>query len=102
MNKFKKSQVLVLSLLTILLIIAPLLSSSLRPTYIYFIINLHIIAHGAGAGVLSFFANPSSDHNIHKKNTKTLFGKRVRIRFRQFRLICQFESPSEKLFFLSK
>ena len=72
MNKFKKSQVLVLSLLTILLIIAPLLSSSLRPTYIYFITNLLMIALGAETGVLSFFSKPSLDHNIDKKNTNSL------------------------------
>ena len=71
-NKFKKSQVLVLSLLTILFIIAPLLSSSLRPTYIYFITNLLMIALGAETGVLSFFSKPSLDHNIDKKNTNSL------------------------------
>ena len=67
-NKFKKSQVLMLSLLGILLIIAPLLSSSLRPTYLYFITNLLIIGLGAEAGLLSLiFSKPSEDNKI--KNT---------------------------------
>ncbi|XP_048318787.1 uncharacterized protein LOC125418674 [Ziziphus jujuba] len=67
MNRpFKKSQILMLSLLAILLVIAPLLSSSLRPTYLYFIINFLIIALGAEAGLLSFFSKPYSDD---KKNT---------------------------------
>lgn len=65
MNKLKKSQILMLSLLAILLTIAPLLSSSSRPAYIYFITNFLIIALGAEAGLLSFFSKPSDD----KKNT---------------------------------
>ena len=65
MNKFRKSQVLMLFLLAVLLIITPLLSSSLRPTYLYFIINILIIALGAEAGLLSSFSKPSED----KKHT---------------------------------
>ncbi|OMP04365.1 hypothetical protein COLO4_09703 [Corchorus olitorius] len=59
MNKFKKSQILILSLVAALLFIAPLLSSSLRPTYLYFVLNLLIIALGAEAGLLSVFSRPS-------------------------------------------
>ncbi|KAL1185046.1 hypothetical protein V6Z11_A01G088300 [Gossypium hirsutum] len=51
MNKFKKSQILTLSTVAALLFIAPLLSSSLRPTYLYFILNLLIISLGAEAGL---------------------------------------------------
>lgn len=58
--KGKKSQILKLSLIAALLFITPLLSSSLRTTYLYFIINLLIIALGAEAGLLSFFSNPPS------------------------------------------
>ncbi|KAK7860408.1 hypothetical protein CFP56_039784 [Quercus suber] len=61
MNKFKRSQVVMLFLLAVLLIITPLLSSSLRPTYLYFIINILIIALGAEAGLLSSFSKPSED-----------------------------------------
>ncbi|PON41189.1 hypothetical protein PanWU01x14_291670 [Parasponia andersonii] len=70
-NKFTKSQVLILSLLAVLLIIAPLLSSSLRPTYLYLITNLLILALGAEAGLLSLvFSKPSSeDNNDKSKNT---------------------------------
>ena len=50
-----------LFLLAVLLIITPLLSSSLRPTYLYFIINILIIALGAEAGLLSSFSKPSED-----------------------------------------
>ncbi|KAK6230218.1 hypothetical protein QUC31_001736 [Theobroma cacao] len=59
MNKFKKSQVLILSLVAALLFMAPLLSSSLRPTYLYFVLNLLIIALGAEAGLLSVFSRPA-------------------------------------------
>ncbi|KAG2682349.1 hypothetical protein I3760_11G187200 [Carya illinoinensis] len=63
MSKFKKSQILMLTLLAVLLIITPLFSSSLRPTYRYFvIINILIIAVGAEAGVLSSsLFKPSED-----------------------------------------
>ncbi|KAK6934493.1 Protein of unknown function DUF761, plant [Dillenia turbinata] len=58
MDKAKKPQLLKLSLIAILIFITPLLSHSLRPTYLYFIINLLIIALGAEAGLLSFSKPP--------------------------------------------
>ncbi|KAK7305153.1 hypothetical protein VNO77_43053 [Canavalia gladiata] len=61
MNKFKTSQVLVLLVLLVLLVITPSLPSSLRPTYLYFIINFLIITLGAEAGLLSVFARPLED-----------------------------------------
>ncbi|KAJ4725147.1 DUF4408 domain protein [Melia azedarach] len=61
MNKLKKSQILMLSLLAALVIITPLLSSSVRPTYLYFVINLLVIALGAEAGLLSAFSKPPED-----------------------------------------
>ena len=51
-----KSQIVKLSLIAALLFITPLLSSSLRTTYLYFIINLLIIGLGAEAGLFSFFS----------------------------------------------
>lgn len=52
-----------LSLLASLLIITPFLSSPLRPTYLYFVINILIIALGAEAGLLSSaFSKPPEDH----------------------------------------
>lgn len=47
--------------LAALLIITPLLSTSLRFKYLYFIVNILIIALGAEAGLLSFFLQ--SQHN---------------------------------------
>lgn len=61
---FKKSQILMLSLLASMLIITPLLSSSLRPTYLYFVFNILIIALGAEAGLLS--SGPSKPPEDHK------------------------------------
>ncbi|CAJ1964067.1 unnamed protein product [Sphenostylis stenocarpa] len=61
MNKFKKSQVLVLLVLVVLLVITPSLPSSLRPTYLYFIINFLIMALCAEAGLLSVFSRPLED-----------------------------------------
>ncbi|XVF77381.1 hypothetical protein PTKIN_Ptkin14bG0038500 [Pterospermum kingtungense] len=57
-NKFKNSQILILFVVAALLVIAPLLSSSSRPTYLYFVLNLLIVALGAEAGLLSVFARP--------------------------------------------
>ncbi|KAI9185067.1 hypothetical protein LWI28_003839 [Acer negundo] len=60
-NKFNKSQLLLLSLVAALLFITPLLSSSLRPTYLYFIINLLIITLSAEAGLFSVFSKPPEE-----------------------------------------
>lgn len=51
--------------IALLLIITPLLSASLRLKYLYFIVNILIIAVGAEAGLLSFFLHnkPSSPHD---------------------------------------
>jgi hypothetical protein len=65
MAKFKKSQILFLSLLAVLLSITPLLSSSVRTTYLYFVINILIIALGAEAGLLSCFPKPAEDNKKH-------------------------------------
>ncbi|KAG8658239.1 uncharacterized protein LOC110611635 [Manihot esculenta] len=65
MTKFNKSQIVMLSLLAALLFVTPLLSSSLRPKYLYFIINLLIIALGAEAGLLSaVFSKPFDDKKL--------------------------------------
>ncbi|XP_047169556.1 uncharacterized protein LOC124838082 [Vigna umbellata] len=61
MNKFKKSQVLVLCVLVVLLVITPYLPSSLRSTYLYFIINFLIMSLCAEAGLLSVFPRPLED-----------------------------------------
>lgn len=57
MDKLMKKSHQSLKLLPIaaLLIITPLLSTSLRFKYLYFIVNILIIAVGAEAGLLSFF-----------------------------------------------
>ncbi|KAI3466270.1 hypothetical protein Pfo_022933 [Paulownia fortunei] len=55
MDMLKKSQSLKLLPIAALLIITPLLSTSLRSKYLYFIVNILIIAVGAEAGLLSFF-----------------------------------------------
>ncbi|KAF7815851.1 DUF4408 domain protein [Senna tora] len=59
MNKFNKSQLLVLLVIILLLIITPFLPSSLKPTFLYFIFNLLIITLGAEAGLLSAFPRPN-------------------------------------------
>lgn len=56
MDKFKKwAQILKLFPIAALLIITPLLATSLRSTYLYFIVNILIIVVGAEAGLFSFF-----------------------------------------------
>ncbi|XP_058763847.1 uncharacterized protein LOC131637282 [Vicia villosa] len=65
MNKVDKSQVKVLSFLAFLLVITHFLPSSLRPTYLYLIFNILIIALAAQAGLLSAFSEPSQDTKHH-------------------------------------
>jgi len=61
MNKFKKSQVLILFVLLLFLAFLPLLPSSLKSTYLYFISNFIIIVLGAEAGLFSLFYKPLED-----------------------------------------
>ncbi|KAI4307974.1 hypothetical protein L6164_031097 [Bauhinia variegata] len=56
MNKPNKSQLLQLLVLVFLLIMTPLLPSSLKSPYLYFIINYLIIALGADAGLFPVFS----------------------------------------------
>ncbi|KAJ6893934.1 hypothetical protein NC652_027882 [Populus alba x Populus x berolinensis] len=66
MSKLKRSQILMLSILAALLFVTPLISSSLRPKYLYFIINLLIIALGAEAGLISAaFSKPVEEYKKH-------------------------------------
>ncbi|CAI9088377.1 OLC1v1022686C1 [Oldenlandia corymbosa var. corymbosa] len=71
MDKFKFFQILKLSVMVILLCITPFLSASLRPPYIYFIVNLLIIALGAEAGLLPFLFKSTESDN--KTSTTTSF-----------------------------
>lgn len=64
------SQMLKLSLIASLLVVAPLLSSSLRGTYLYFIFNLLIIALGYEAGLLSSSSSSNTTFD-YEKNTNT-------------------------------
>ncbi|MED6169830.1 hypothetical protein PIB30_024948 [Stylosanthes scabra] len=64
MTKFKNSQVIVLFVLVLLLVITPLLPSYVRPTYLYFIFNLLIIALGAEAGLLSVISRPLEERKL--------------------------------------
>ncbi|KAK7372003.1 hypothetical protein VNO80_05371 [Phaseolus coccineus] len=70
MKTFNKFEVLVLFVLALLLGITPLLPSSLRPTYLYFIFNVLIIALGAEAGLLSVFSKPLEDRKQHVSVTQ--------------------------------
>ncbi|KAL5164770.1 hypothetical protein HKD37_18G050024 [Glycine soja] len=76
MNKFKKSQVLVLFVLVVLLLVTPFLPSSLRPTYLYFIINFLIMALFAEAGLISGFARPFEDKKQSASVTNSTSEKR--------------------------
>ncbi|KAL5101284.1 hypothetical protein RYX36_005611 [Vicia faba] len=65
MNKIDKSQLIVLSFLAFLLVITPFLPSSLRPSYLYLIFNILIIALAVQAGFLSAFSDHSEDKKHH-------------------------------------
>ncbi|KAM3302536.1 hypothetical protein P3S67_017038 [Capsicum chacoense] len=61
MGKIMKSQILKLLLISTLVLIIPLISSSQRIPYLYFIVNLLIISLGADAGLISFFSKSQND-----------------------------------------
>lgn len=70
MEMIKISQVLkLLLILAALLIITPLLSTSLRTTYLYFIVHLLIISLGAEAGLISFFTKSPHDKKFPSTNS---------------------------------
>ncbi|KAG9447624.1 hypothetical protein H6P81_013752 [Aristolochia fimbriata] len=58
MEKFHKSQCAKILLIALLLLVTPLLSSSIRPLYLYLLFNLLVIALGAESGVLSAISRP--------------------------------------------
>ncbi|XP_014504299.1 uncharacterized protein LOC106764543 [Vigna radiata var. radiata] len=70
MKTFNKFEVVMLFVLALLLGITPLLPSSLRPTFLYFIFNVLIIALGAEAGLLSVFSKPLEDTKQHVSVTQ--------------------------------
>ncbi|MED6134711.1 hypothetical protein PIB30_039632 [Stylosanthes scabra] len=76
MREFMKSQVMVLIVLALLLAITPLLPSCLRPTYLYFIFNVLIIALGAEAGLLSAFSKPTEDRKQPPQESAAITEKR--------------------------
>lgn len=75
MEIFKNSQILKLFLLAALLIVTPLLSAPLRSKFLYFIVNILIVAVGAEAGLLSFFF--SSDSTKNNKRTSPMIRPHV-------------------------
>ncbi|XAR56723.1 hypothetical protein NMG60_11037305 [Bertholletia excelsa] len=68
MDKSNRSQILKLSLIATLLVVTPVIPTSLRSTYLYFVFNLLIIALGAEAGLLSFFSNVAEDKKPQPNN----------------------------------
>lgn len=72
MKNSNKSQMLKLSLIASLLVVAPLLSSSPRGTYLYFIFNLLIIALGVEAGLLSSSSSSNTTSDYDKKISTTV------------------------------
>lgn len=75
MDKIMKSQILKLLLIAILVLMTPLISSSQRTSYLYFIVNLLIISLGVDAGLISFFSKSQNDDknppSISPHNTTT-------------------------------
>ncbi|KAJ4976997.1 hypothetical protein NE237_002103 [Protea cynaroides] len=61
MDKSQSFQIVKLTFIAALLLITPLLSTSLRPSYIYFLTNLLIIALGAEAGLLPTVSNGAEE-----------------------------------------
>ncbi|CAA3000132.1 Hypothetical predicted protein [Olea europaea subsp. europaea] len=70
MEKMKKSQILKLFLISALCIIAPLISTSFRPKYLYFIVNILIFAVGAESGLASFFLEAPENKKPAQKSSE--------------------------------
>ncbi|KAK6785615.1 hypothetical protein RDI58_019070 [Solanum bulbocastanum] len=75
MDKIMKSQILKLLLIAILVLMTPLISSSQRTPYLYFIVNLLIISLGVDAGLITFFSKSQNDN----KNTPSLSPQQQKI-----------------------
>lgn len=72
MTKVDKSQVIILSILLLLLVMTPFLPSSMKPSYLYLIFNILIIALGVEAGFLSVFSDTLEDKKQqHEKETSS-------------------------------
>lgn len=61
MAKFKRSELAKIALIAALVLIAPLLSTSMRPPFLYLLLNLLIIFLGAESGILKAFSSPSDE-----------------------------------------
>lgn len=61
MAKFKRSELAKIALIASLVLIAPLLSTSMRPPFLYLLLNLLIIFLGAESGILKAFSNPPDE-----------------------------------------
>ncbi|CAI9756856.1 unnamed protein product [Fraxinus pennsylvanica] len=81
MEKMKKSQILKLFLISALCIITPLLSTSFRPKYLCFIVNILIFAVGAESGLASFFLKAPEDKKPAQKSSDVYPGNEKSITF---------------------
>ncbi|KAI3997096.1 hypothetical protein MKX01_032747 [Papaver californicum] len=67
MESKKYSQIAKLTIMFLLLLIAPLLSTSMRQPYLYFLLNILIIVVAAEAGLLSSFNKPPTHEEDNKQ-----------------------------------
>ncbi|KAG1347111.1 hypothetical protein COCNU_06G009400 [Cocos nucifera] len=61
MEKFPKSQLARILLLLLLLLLTPFIPTSLRPSYLYFLLNILIVALGVEAGFLNAISGPRDE-----------------------------------------
>lgn len=62
MEKFHMAQCAKIVLIALLLLITPLLSSSVRTPYLYFLFNLLLLVLGVESGILTAISRPPEDH----------------------------------------
>lgn len=61
MEKIKRSQLAKIALIAAFLLIAPLLSTSMRPPFLFLLLNLLVILLGVESGVLETFSSPPDE-----------------------------------------
>ncbi|KAI0511407.1 hypothetical protein KFK09_012037 [Dendrobium nobile] len=64
MEKMNKFQLVKATVLLLLLLVIPFVSSSMRPSYLYFLLNILILSLGIEAGFIAAISNPRDEKKI--------------------------------------
>ncbi|KAL0920130.1 hypothetical protein M5K25_009242 [Dendrobium thyrsiflorum] len=74
MEKMNKFQLVKATVLLLLLLLIPFVSSSMRPSYLYFLLNILILSLGIEAGFLAAISNPRDEKKPAISSSHTVEG----------------------------